>query len=117
LGLDEPTTIDFLGTETSTGTEVLTIADSWDWADEGEHLLALQSKVNACIEFVESGQLLEERPWAAGQPCRIEILSRFPFPTHLEPFLAEARRVASGIGVSLEQRQVSIPDAAGAEPA
>ena len=106
MGIEDAGVIDAVGTEHSTGVEILTIVDAWDWSDERAHLLALQDKLNAYLEFIESGHLLEERPHAAGRPCRIDVLSRHPFPGHLVPFLEEARRVAATYGVELEQHDL-----------
>jgi hypothetical protein len=34
------------------------------WSDEWQHLLALQAKLNAYFDFVQSGQIFEVRPEA-----------------------------------------------------
>ncbi len=106
MGIDNPRVIDALGTENDTGVEVLTIMDAWDWADEPEHLLALGDKINAYLGFVESGQLLEEHPRVEGQARRIDILSRYPFPTHLAAFIDHVRQVAATYSVGVQQRHV-----------
>ncbi|AZE16761.1 hypothetical protein C4K09_2300 [Pseudomonas chlororaphis subsp. aureofaciens] len=49
---------------------VLGITDHLGWADkteQGEHLLALQEKLNAYIAFIESGDIYTEIPGALGK--------------------------------------------------
>jgi hypothetical protein len=65
---------------------VLSIIDSWAWEEEEEaHLLALQDKFNAYLEFVESGKsgkatrMLVRVAWSSnsfhGSPHRCELIS------------------------------------------
>ena len=42
MSLDKPKIVDAIGIEKDTGMAILTIVDSWDWAEEKRHLLALQ---------------------------------------------------------------------------
>ncbi|NHZ67076.1 DUF6572 domain-containing protein [Massilia genomosp. 1] len=94
--------VNAVGTEPVSGSVVLTILDSWDWPDEREHLLALQSKLNWYFGFVESGQMYEAYPAAAqGKSLRIDIISRYPLPTSAVQFLSDAKVVAEELAVSL----------------
>lgn len=55
---------------------VLVITDHLEWGDkaqEGEHLLLLQEKINTYIAFIESGELLESYPPAKGKNPKIRI--------------------------------------------
>lgn len=76
MALDDTHSIDAVGTEASTGVVVLTLLDAWDWADERAHLFALQAKLNAYFEFVESGQLEESYPEARDRPRKLEIVTK-----------------------------------------
>src|ERR1700681_2135590 len=67
MSLDNLEVVDAVGTEKDGGTIVLTIFDAWDWDDRREHLLALQAKLNSYFAFVESGQIYEAYPSAAGR--------------------------------------------------
>jgi hypothetical protein len=55
MSLDNLEVVDAVGTEKDSGTIVLTILDAWDWDDQGQHLLALQAKINVYLGFVGSG--------------------------------------------------------------
>ncbi len=106
MGLDDIEVVDFVGLERDTGIVVLTIADAWDWSDETAHLVALQAKVYRYLDFIESGQLIETEPDAAGRPIRIDLLSRLPISSRGAEFVAFARDVAASEGVALEYRHV-----------
>ncbi|WP_306667724.1 DUF6572 domain-containing protein [Massilia sp. CCM 8734] len=101
MGLENPSVVDAVGTETVSGSVVLSILDSWDWTDERDHLLVLQSKLNAYFGFVESGQMYEAYPAAQGKSLRIDIISRYPLPTAAVQFLTDAKVMAEGLAVSL----------------
>jgi hypothetical protein len=104
MSLDKIELVDAVGTEKNTGTIVLNLLDAWDWNDERRHLLALQGKLNVYFEFVESGQIYEEYPTAVGRPLRIDILSRYPVPAVVRPFLEEAAKVAAQLNIGITQR-------------
>ena len=72
MTIGEPNRIDIVG-EHPDGTRVLlVIVDELDWSDVDAHERALQAKVNAYLEFIESGQLVETAP-SAGHGAKIEI--------------------------------------------
>jgi hypothetical protein len=95
MSLDNLEVVDTVGRERDGGTIVLTIFDAWDWDDQRRHLLALQAKFNAYFGFVESGQIYEAYPSAAGKALRIDVIFRYPAPDGALTFLEEAAAVAS----------------------
>ncbi len=99
MSLDKIDTIDAIGLEENTGQLVLTIADSWTWVDEHQHLLALQAKLNAYFGFIESEQIWEHYSNATGRQLRINVVFRFPPPVAATEFLARASEVASELGL------------------
>jgi hypothetical protein len=105
MGLENTNVLDAVGTEVESGCVVLSIFDSWTWEDEDQHLAALQDKLNAYFEFIESEQIKTEYPSANGRQIRIDLLSRFPIPPRAESFLEMAADVASELGVAITQRQ------------
>ena len=105
MSLDKPNLIDAAGIENETGFAVLTIADSWDWADERNHLLALQTKLNAYFAFIETGQLLEHYPEARGRQVLIDVVVRFPVPAVAREFLKKASATSAELGVLIRCRQ------------
>lgn len=48
------------------------------WENGSPQLLQLQEKVNTYVGFVESGQLAEEVPHAAGRPVKFELMTLYP---------------------------------------
>ncbi len=104
MSLDNPGVVDALGVDHSTLRPVLTLADSWDWSCEHEHLLALQAKLNKYFEFVESGQILEICPGATNRQVIIDIVTRFPLPIAAQEFLKKAEMVAAQFDVLLHHR-------------
>lgn len=104
MSLDNVEVVDAVGTEAEGGTIVLSIIDGWDWNDERGHLQALQSKLNAYFEFVETGQIYEAYPEASGQPLRIDIVSKFPIPEVGLSFLEKASAVASELNMIVTNR-------------
>jgi hypothetical protein len=104
MALDRPYVIDAIGIEEGTGCAVLTIADSWDWEDEGPHLLALQAKLNSYFEFIESGQVWESHPGARGRELVIELVSRFPLPQNAQELVHRASEACSDLRVRIRTR-------------
>jgi hypothetical protein len=104
MSLDNPETVDAIGMEKNTGTVVLSILDAWNWADQKGHLLALQVKLNAYFEFVESGQIYQDYPAAAGKSLRIDILSRHPAPAAALAFFKKAATAAAQLNIGITQR-------------
>lgn len=101
MSLEQLNTVDAIGLENETGNVVLTIADSWDWTDKHCHLSALQEKMNAYFEFIESGQVWESYPDAKGRQLKINVVFRFAPPANATEFLAKAADVALEHGAVL----------------
>jgi hypothetical protein len=106
MSLENTYTIDAAGVENQSGLTVLTIADSWDWNDVQSHLLALQDKLNAYFQFIESGQIWESYPTARGRKIAIDIVGRFPVPPTVEEFLEKAEQAAALLDVIIRHRCV-----------
>lgn len=104
MALDKVDTVDAVGIEASTDSVVLTIADSWDWSDETSHLFALQAKLNAYIEFIAEGQLVESYPLAAGRKQVIDVITRYPLPTIGTALLDKARELVSDLKIEIRSR-------------
>lgn len=111
MALDKINSVDAVGIETSTDCVVLTIADSWDWSDEGAHLLALQAKLNSYFDFIEDGQLVESYPSAAGRRQVIDVITRYPLPTVGTALLDRARESVADLQIEIRSR--CIPDKSG----
>jgi hypothetical protein len=104
MSLDEINKIDAAGVDKASGLVVLTIADSWDWDDEDGHILALKSKLNAYINFVESGQVWELYPELKHGVVIVDMVFRCPLPPAAEEFIARVSAISEDLGVSLKTR-------------
>jgi len=54
--------------------------------------------------FVESGQIYENYPTAAGKTLRIDVISRYPMPDAILTFQDEAADVASRLDITITYR-------------
>jgi hypothetical protein len=101
MAVDNPEVVDAVGTEIATGDIVLTICDHLEWDDLESHLHLLAEKINRYLGFIESGELLENYPSAAGKSTRIDVYFQFAQPEAANRFIEHAREVAQTYGVSL----------------
>ncbi len=106
MSLDNARTIDAIGIDNESGFAVLTIADSWGWADPQAHLLALQTKINSYFEFIECGQISESYPVADGRQLVIDVVSRFPPPPFALDLFQKSSEAASQLNVLVRQRTI-----------
>ncbi|MDR9865893.1 MULTISPECIES: DUF6572 domain-containing protein [Pseudomonas] len=84
---------------------VLVITDHLEWGDkaqQGEHLLLLQEKINTYIAFIEGGELLETYPPAKGKNPKIRINGLYELPEQGESFIDRVTEVVKGVGVGFE---------------
>jgi hypothetical protein len=107
MSLETPNVIDAMSTDPKDGTVSLNIIDDWDWADEKRHLLALQQKLNAYFDFVQSGQVYEAYPNAIGNALRIHILTQFPIPAIGLKFLEIASKAAAQLKTTISYQQLA----------
>lgn len=105
MALENVHVIDAVGTDAATGVVVLTLIDGWDWTDERRHLAALQAKLNAYFEFVESGQLEESYPEARNCARRLEIITKHPVTPGGRRLLDQAAIISlDGLGMEVVSR-------------
>src|SRR6185436_346209 len=91
VAVEKPDVIDAVGIDKTTGDVVLTIADYLDWdSSETQHLEMLQQKLNAYLRFIESGELIESCPDAAGRRPVISLVARCEPSPAASRFLAAA---------------------------
>ncbi len=104
MSLDNPAVVDFLGTRPDGSAVVLNLVDDWDWADELQHLRALQRKLDAYFAFIASGELVVAYPAAAGKEVVIDLIARLPIPDAGLALLDVASEVAAGLPARLTYR-------------
>jgi hypothetical protein len=84
---------------------VLVITDHLEWgakAQQGEHLLLLQEKINTYIAFIESGELLQSYPPAKGKNPEIRINGLYELPDQGQIFIDRVTEVLKGVGIGLK---------------
>lgn len=84
---------------------VLVITDHLQWGDkaqQGEHLLLLQEKINTYIAFIESGELLESYPPATGKKPKIRINGLYEQPQQAEVFIDRVTEVLKEASIGFE---------------
>ncbi len=104
MSIEDKDKIDAISIRKSDGKVILSISDHLDWKDEHFHLVTLQEKLNAYIQFIEGGQIFEEYPKSIGKKLVIEIVSQENFVSIGLEFLEKARPVVQSIGAELTQR-------------
>ncbi|MBM9546984.1 hypothetical protein JWG40_08145 [Leptospira sp. 201903074] len=80
MSIVESNKVDLIGDDIENNLVCLGISDHLDWNDVGSHLRILEAKINAYLEFIENGQLIEERPDALGKAIKIELLIQHDVP-------------------------------------
>jgi hypothetical protein len=104
MALETPDKVDAIGIENDSGLAVLTVVDAWDWQHEKEHLVALKAKLNAYVNFVESGQIWEAYPDAADRHVVIDVVGRFPMPQAGVELLRSVSEACTDIGIKIRNR-------------
>jgi len=105
MTIEDPNVVDFLSLISDE--VVLTVSDHLDWQDELAHLADLQEKVNRYLAFVESGEMVDRSPEAAGRAVRIDIAFKHPPPDHArQHFLEPAAATIHHAGMRLTWRVV-----------
>lgn len=99
--------VDAIGVDKETGKVVLTVVDDLGWSDPDRHLMLLQSKLNAYLRFIESGELEDTYPSAKGRPVQILILARERPPSHARHSLEHVRCVLEGSGYEFTHKVLS----------
>ena len=101
MSVDNPDVVDFVGIEPESGKVVLTVSDHLDWKDVDAHILLLQAKLDAYLHFVESGELVEAYPVAAGRSAAILVAAKYLMVTEGAIFLERCTRLLAAQGIEL----------------
>ena len=103
MSIEQTDTVDFVNIDHGSGDVWLTISDHLGWDQgEGEHLLLLQSKLNAYLRFIESGEIFIEFPETRGRKMVINLVGKFPLSEQANLFLEKARSAISNAGFALQ---------------
>ena len=99
MSIDQIDKIDFISTK-SDGNIELTISDHIDWIDENEHFIIIQDKLNSYLNFIESGQLLEEYPNSKNKNIDIKIMMKFPPSENAIFFLYKCKKIINEANIN-----------------
>jgi len=111
MPVDDPKTIDIVSVNGDSGIALLIISDHLDWIDSLDHQLKLQTKLNAYLAFVESGEVFDRFPDALGKPIEIQVVFLCPPDEAGMSFLARAEEVIVSAGFSFSY-QIGLKGAA-----
>lgn len=100
MSVRDTDTIDAAGIDEARREVVLTIDDPLDWSDNQAHILALQAKFNAYMNFIGSGRIAVSMPQADGLRPHIAV-----YLAHEPP--AQMRDILEGMGRFAAQKNVS----------
>lgn len=103
MSIDQLDKIDIVSTDKQ-GDVTLHIADHYDWNSEKEHILLLQDKLNAYLQFIESGQIFEDYPSAADKKIAIEIVFKYPPSESSIIYLQRFVEIVGELGLHLSWR-------------
>ena len=112
MSVEQTDKIDFISTEPD-GSVVLTVSDHLEWDRENRHLLILQSKLNAYLAFIESGQISEAYPSAQGKPIVISVRALYPPTPIAREFLSRVERTIRDAGFSFRFSQHNLKSGEG----
>lgn len=104
MSVNQTDTVDFIST-TPDGKIILTISDHHFW-DETWHLQLLQDKINSYLQFIESGQIFNDYPNAAGRELIIEIVMQFEPNEEGISFLEKAKGVVTKVAIGFQWRRL-----------
>jgi hypothetical protein len=93
MSVNQTDTIDNIGT-TPDGKVTLTISGHHSW-DELWLLELLQDKINAYLQFIESGQILDDYPNAVGREIVIKTVMKFEPNEEATSFFKKAKEVVT----------------------
>ena len=83
------------------GFVILTISDYLQWDEEGEHIYALQTKINNYLDGIESGQIVLNYPAAKDKNILIQIIAQFRPNKIGYEFLKSAKKTLNSAGYDL----------------
>lgn len=104
MSIEDTEKIDIIATRPDSHQVRLVIADHLDWSDAESHLLHLQDKVNSYIEFIESGQVLEQPNIPADPEVAIHIEFAYELPDAAMAFLRELEPILADAGIGMSMR-------------
>lgn len=105
MSIEQTNVVDFVAVDSETGRLVLTISDHLEWPEDAAlHLSLLQEKLNSYLRFVESGEVLECHPKAAGRTILIDLVLQYPASEQAVKFFVQVKEIVEGAGFEFRYR-------------
>jgi hypothetical protein len=105
MSIDNIKVVDFTGVDKESGDVILTISDHLPWTDSisenRNHLNLLEGKINTYLQFIESGQLVEDYPDAKGKKVVINVVGKFTLNYDAIIYFEKAEKVIANAGFKL----------------
>lgn len=99
MTISEAEKIDIVGERFDEMSVRLVIVDDMSWSEPSVHEKALQTKVNAYIDFIESGQICEFAPLVArGASIEIRLVAAYSPPARARDFFEQIARAVRELG-------------------
>jgi len=98
LSLYDTNTIDAIGIDNAKDCVTLALIDGEDWANEEQHLLLLQEKLNSYLSFIESGEIVTSYKEAEGRDIEIVIHFKNDVPQTCVSFLGNVKEIINDAG-------------------
>ncbi len=103
MTIEQSNVIDFMGIDPKTGRVILFISDHLEWGPYDDlHMDLLDAKINAYVSAIESGEIYELYPKAAGREFIITTQAKYPLNETGRRFFEEIRFGLSRFGVEFE---------------
>lgn len=99
MSVHDADTIDAAGIDEAKREVVLTIDDPLNWSDSQAHILALQAKFNAYMNFIGSGRIAVTMPEADGLRPHIAVYLAHEPPLAMRDILEDMGRFAAARNV------------------
>lgn len=93
MTIEEKNVVDFIGTDKTNGAIGLLISDHLEWTQEKYTLL--KDKVNAYLDFIESGELEKTYPESQGKPVYIELVHQVPPDEPAKKVLEKIKKIVA----------------------
>ncbi len=90
--------IDSIVIESDFGICTLNIVDPLPWTEDDDHLTELQSKINNCLEYIESSEIYIAYPTSRGFDMAIHVQFIYAPNEEANRFLQEAQNVLGDAG-------------------
>ena len=109
MSIENSTIIDFSSLDKQGNIE-LTISDHLMWDDTSQHLVLLQSKINAYISTIESGQLFVNYPSAKDKKVVIGLVMKYWPNSEGHQFLERVKDYLKSTGHDFYYKKLVVDD-------